>query len=205
MRSVVVLILVCIGCGSCTSLTGQGPREAQISSRVCNYDSELDSSSNFVERETSVVIDGDTSDQLLTSLRSLITAGAPNDYGSTNWLVRWDFDWRVASTGCKITSAASVAEIDYRFPVWPQQLSVNNRSLVERWTLYSDDLRARHCRYGEFGIQAAVAVEQALVSIAPRKSCSRLEADANELARSIVGRYQLLERNFKAQAIVNQL
>lgn len=190
---------------SCAPITDVVRPAAQQSARVCSYGANLDSGPNFTERETSIVVEGATPETLLRSLSSMKPKNTPNDFGSSSWSVRWDFDWRVSSTGCKVTSAIANATINYRFPVWPQQLNVSDRSLVDRWTIYSDELRVRHCRYGEFGIQAAIEVEQALKAISPRRSCQRLETDANELARDIVGRHQLLEQKFRAQSVVEPL
>lgn len=197
---------LCIGfLNSCAPLANVVRPAPQETERVCSYKLNLDSSSNFSEKETSLVVEGNTQESLLRSLTALKVNDVPNDFASTRWLVRWDFAWRVASTGCKITSAVAMTEVNYRFPVWPQQLNITDRSLVDRWTNYSDELRARHCRYGEFGIQAAIEVEQALMAISPRRSCQRLETDANQLAHDIVGRYQKLEQKFRAQAAIKSL
>ncbi len=202
---IALLALFIVLLGSCAPLPALVPPSAQQADRVCRYAPGLDTSSNFSELESSLIVNGTTLDALRRSLASIKPEGAPNEFASTRWSVRWDFNWRPGSTGCKVTSAVAMAEIDYRFPVWPQQLNISDRSLVSRWGKFSDEFRARHCRYGEFSIQAAQEVEQALKTISPRTSCQRLQADANELAGDIVGRYQKLDQQLRAQATISPL
>lgn len=172
---------------------------------ICNYAPGLEDRRYFSEKETNLVIEGTTLESLRQSLSVVKPGGSSNDFATTRWTVQWEFDWRAASAGCRVTSVVATAAIDYQFPVWPQQITSVNENLINQWNGFTDDLRARHCSYGEFGIQAAIEVEQALKTMAARKSCQQLEADANDLARVIVERYEVRESKFRRQTPVDSL
>lgn len=172
---------------------------------ICNYAPGLEDRRYYSEKETNVVIEGESIEGLRQALKVVKPGGETADFARTVWTVNWEFDWRASSTGCQITSAVAATEIDYQFPVWPQQITSVNESLINQWNGFTDNLRARHCGYGEFGIQAAIEVEQALKTMASRKSCQQLEIDANDLARIIVERYETREKKFRQQTPVETL
>ena len=166
---------------------------------ICSYAPGLEDRRYYSEKENNFVVEGDSIESLRQAMGVVMPVGYTGDFASSRWTVNWEFDWRAASSGCRVTSAVATTEISYQFPVWPQQITSANKGLIDQWNRFTQNLRARHCSYGEFGIQAAIEVKQALTTMAPRKSCQQVEMDANELARVIVERHETRERKFRQQ------
>ena len=168
---------------------------------VCNHQftpAQLASRPNFIETENNAIITGNTTRELFTSLASV----TPNrGIGATVWNLKWQFDSRSSSRGCKIADVGTQVAITYELPLWPERVAATNRQIVDQWNQYSDALRVHHCLHGKTGIDASIEVKESLRRMAPRNSCDQLKADADELARSIVGKYKAVESQFSPPAM----
>jgi len=168
---------------------------------VCGHDftpDQLVSQPNFTEAEDSSIISGNTAEELI---ESLLSATPNRGVGSTVWNLKWRFDSRNSINGCQIHNVATEVDINYQLPLWTERFSASNAQVVGQWTEYSDALRAHHCMHGKTGIDASIEVKESLVRMAPRNSCEQLKVDADELARSIVGKYKDVESRFTAPVL----
>ncbi len=153
---------------------------------------------NFTESETSHMIYGDNGRQLLGSLAIAASKGRSAE---TRWDLMWQFDTKRRFNTCSIVNAVTEVAISYHLPLWPEQVTTENRELSAQWDRYNDALRAHHCKHGKTGIDAAIALKGVLLGMEPRDSCEQLEADADVLARSLVGKYNELEARYRPPVV----
>jgi len=200
-RTLCAFVMLLVGCAPIETqvtepLINRNPTASTSVSTVCNHQftpAQLASVPSFIEAENNVIITGSTRQELFASLINV----APNrGVGTTVWNLKWQFDSRSSSRGCNIQDVLTQVEIDYQLPLWPERLTATNRQVVEGWNQYSDALRAHHCLHGKTGIDASIEVKESLRRMAPRSTCDQLKADADELARSIVGKYKEVESQF---------
>lgn len=188
------------GVSACAVPVEQNPAVAKqgvaVPNTVCNHEFSLQQLSlrpQFVEKETNSIVSGNTSRELLTSLRNAVPYGG---IGNTQWNINWMFDTRRGALGCSIRNVRTNVQVDYHLPLWPGQLYTRNRTLTDQWNQYSDSLRAHHCKHGKAGIDAALDVKSSLQSLAPQGNCTDLENSADALARSVIGKYKKMEAEF---------
>ena len=184
---------------------GVPPSAALSGNVICNHDfsNHAESSvADFTEEESNTTIQGSNASELL---RSLSATAANKGTGAAKWNIKWSFDSQTGSRGCVTSNVESRATVNYQLPLWPDQLLSSDRRLAEQWTLYSDELRVHHCAHGKVGIDASVELAEGLKRMAPRKTCEQLKADADELAREIIGRYKRLEATFVTPVVTDYI
>ncbi len=172
---------------------------------VCNHqfsDAQLRLKPNFLENEDNVIIAGDSGRELLRSLVASVPNGGT---GYTKWDLKWSFESRRTTKGCGVRGAEAQVLVRYKLPLWPDQLFATDRDLTDQWNRYGDTLRAHHCKHGKTGIDASLEVKEALQAMAPRRDCAQLEADADMLARSIIGRYKQMESGFQPPDVTDYI
>ena len=163
---------------------------------VCDHEfsaGQTDLQPSFIEREFNSIIDGDTTEALLTSLN---TATDFQGKGNSRWMASWSFDASPSALGCAIDNVVTSVEVEYNFPLWPEQLSVTNRNLADQWNQYSDAMRTHHCRHGKAGIDASLEVRARLQQLEGSGSCEALIEQGDALARSIIEEYKQLETGY---------
>ena len=163
---------------------------------VCNHEfsaSQTELQPSFIERETNSIIVGDTTETLLSSLD---TSTDFQGRGNSRWVVKWSFDARRSGIACAVSNVVTSVEVDYNFPLWPEQLSVTDRTLADQWNQYSDAMRAHHCRHGKAGIDASLELKARLQQLQGSGSCDALIEQGDALAKSIINGYKQLETSF---------
>lgn len=189
-----ILAIVATSCS--TQLQRPSVPEPSPFNAVCNHEfsaSQTDLQPSFTERESNSIIDGDTTETLLSSLS---TATDFQGKGNSRWMASWSFDARPSALGCAIDNVVTSVEVEYNFPLWPEQLSVTNRNLVDQWNQYSDAMRAHHCRHGKAGIDASLEVRARLQQLEGSGSCEALIQQGDALAISIIDEYKQLEKGY---------
>jgi len=187
--------------GSTIDVSGED--RASRNNTVCNHqftNDQIRSNPNFSETEDNTIITGRVGSELL---RSLINTVPGRGVGNTKWDLKWSIDSLSGLKGCSVGRAETQVVVKYQLPLWPDQLFATNRDLTDKWSQYSDALRNHHCMHGKTGIDASIEVKESLKRMAPRRTCTQLEADADALARSIIGKYKELESGFTAPLVTD--
>lgn len=192
------------GCGtSATSAIDELP--VATPDTICDHrftTAQLSLNPLFSEMETNSIVSGTSAAELMASLsRSIPYRGT----GNTRWNISWVFDTQPGLTGCSLENVETNVQIDYHLPLWPGRLTASNKTLIDQWNSYSDSLRAHHCEHGKTGIDAALEVKAGLQQLPPQRSCSGLQADADTLARSLIGKYKAIEAGFTPPRVTDFL
>lgn len=112
-------------------------------------------------------------------------------YWSLKWRFRYDDDLR----GCKITAASTVLVVKYTLPRW---VDVEVASLEVRtlWEQYYTALIEHEHGHRDWGVHAAIDIEQSLLAMPYDRDCLSLRRDAHSLASRVLARYLRLEKGY---------
>lgn len=113
----------------------------------------------------------------------------------TKWHVSWKFWWQKTNKTCMIKKVKTKVEIK---SIFPKLLSTSgmNDALICKWKSYKKQLMRHEDSHKDFGINAAIDIEDAIINLSSSFSCNKLEAEANELGHNIIERYRQLEINY---------
>jgi predicted secreted Zn-dependent protease len=138
------------------------------------------------------------------SIRSYMKDHSPCRQGkevfdaSTTWYVEWFFKWQYANGMYHITEANSNVEIKYIMPQWPDKEKAHT-SIQEKWECYFKALSEHEFGHRNIAIEAAKAVNLAIIDIPPGSTSQSLEISANAAANRVLERYRTQEREYDRQ------
>ena len=138
-----------------------------------------------VRRETFAVT-GST----LGHLRRAVAMLAPRRAGAahaayTAWEVRWSYSPAIGEHGCRAADVRVDVDVVCTFPRWRPPSSAAG-AVVDRWTAYLEALEVHEQGHVNLAVQAAVAVHEALQTLAVHPSASALQRAAEEVARGVL-------------------
>jgi len=123
--------------------------------------------------------------------------GRPFD-AYTQWDVDWQLGWVFDADGtCRITAVATTVRIRQTLPHLDQADDLPP-PLADRWERYMRALVKHENGHASLGIDAAREIERQLSQLGDRRSCDRLESEANAVAREILARYAILDAQYDA-------
>ena len=123
--------------------------------------------------------------------------GIPYD-AYTKWQVDWRYRWWETPDSCRITSASTRVRITYTLPSW-QNYDDAEAALKSRWDRYYKALYEHEKGHRDLGVRAAQEIENAILNVEPRETCSELSKDADAAAQAVLDRYIQLEKQYDRQ------
>ena len=116
----------------------------------------------------------------------------------TGWDVKWNYRYRITDTDCSISAVTTTLYVEFRLPRWVNYDS-GPSALMKKWDAYIQSLRRHENGHKDFGIQAAIEIEQSIAELDPAVTCDALAKTANELGRRILSEYAAKERAYDAR------
>lgn len=143
------------------------------------------------------MIGGKTIDAIKTDIRKKtpVKHNGKLHVAYTKWNVNWQFWWLESTGACKITRVATTLDVAYTLPKLEHQAAMP-AALLARWENYYSALFDHELGHKDLGLKAATEIEQAIANMEQRTSCSQLERDANELAKTVINKYSRLEKDY---------
>ncbi|VVC76617.1 hypothetical protein AQUSIP_19400 [Aquicella siphonis] len=138
--------------------------------------------------------------RLASELRAQMNAFGPMESGRhfdayTHWNVKWHFRYQEENRICRITQVTVSADIQSAFPQWADY-SLADKVLQNQWNQYTQRLRMHEKNHSANGADAAVEVENKLISLPPLRDCQQLETLANNQAQQILSKYNARDRQY---------
>jgi predicted secreted Zn-dependent protease len=106
----------------------------------------------------------------------------------TAWQVNWNFYWNDNRSSCTLTKVNTKVAVKFTLPKLATD-SLADQNAKQRWNSYYSALIAHENGHRDFGVNAATAIEQALLSMGSRDNCKVLEKEANNLAYRVLDKY----------------
>jgi predicted secreted Zn-dependent protease len=143
------------------------------------------------------MISGKTIDAIKTDIRNKtpVKHNGKLHVAYTKWNVNWRFWWLELPDACEITRVATTLDVAYTLPKLEHQAALPAK-LLARWESYFSALLDHEQGHKDLGMKAATEIEQTISNMEPRTSCSQLERDANELAKTVISKYSRLEKEY---------
>ena len=134
------------------------------------------------------------------AVRQSINAARPSSgYDAyTAWHVTWNYQTSLktgATTTCSIKSATATVDVTMTLPQWVNENSASPQ-LRNHWNRYYSALVSHENGHAQFGLQAAQAMEQALLNLGSRKNCGLIQQDADQIWNKIYRQYANLNNQF---------
>ncbi len=111
----------------------------------------------------------------------------------TSWSVRWSFRWRGTKTICKISEVKVQVTIEQILPKLMNSTGLTE-SVRKKWKKYKTALLQHEQEHKDMAIKAAAEIESQINRLPAATDCGQLERDANRLGRSILKKYQIMEK-----------
>ncbi|MGD0272231.1 MAG: DUF922 domain-containing Zn-dependent protease [Gaiellaceae bacterium] len=140
-----------------------------------------------------------------SDLRSQMNRRGPLDYFTgkrydafANWTFSWWYHDRVRAGKCRITSAKVLVELKYTYPRWAPPRSASAQ-LQRKWQRYLKALHKHENGHGAIAAEMGRKMLQSIRSLAPRSSCRRLEAAADQVGADGVEQANKVEAAYDAR------
>lgn len=127
---------------------------------------------------------------------SPIRKGGEIFHGFTHWQVKWRFNWQTGQDGrCRVTQVNTdvVTEITL-----PEALEMPPDAAT-RFASFLKALRAHELGHRQVGLEAAQAIDQALLNMPAQDNCRILEHSANQLGHQIIARHQAKDVDYDSR------
>lgn len=164
----------------CQLLPAQARAEPEISITTINY-----------------TIEGNSADAIMADIRQKtpVQHNGKRHTARTDWHVSWQFWMNNSGNSCEISKVATRLEVVYTLP----RLKISSsmpEDLVARWETFNKALFSHEEGHKDMGVRAAVEIENRITGLGARNSCSRLEGDANRMARDVIEQYVRMEKEY---------
>lgn len=113
----------------------------------------------------------------------------------TRWNASWRLWWRDDGDSCAISKVRTKLDVTYTLPRLTQTSSVP-ASVTAHWDKYYAALFEHELGHKHLGVEAANAIENQISGMGPRETCEQLEKDANNIGKSVIDQYSLLEKHY---------
>lgn len=138
-------------------------------------------------------VDGITENEIRNNLniKKPINESGKSYDGYTEWFVNWNFWWNESNGTCEISKVKTKVNIKIILPKLKNRARTN--SLTKKWKRYERALIAHENGHKSHGIKAANEIEKNIMNMKKRKTCKKLETEANRIAEDIVKKYQNID------------
>ena len=142
-------------------------------------------------------IEGDSADDILADIhrKTPVKYKGKRHTARTDWHVSWQFWWKGNGNSCEMTKVTTRLEVVYTLP----RLKISSsmpEALLARWETFNTALFSHEKGHKDLGARAAVEIEDRITGMGARDSCSRLEGDANRIARDVIEKYARMEEEY---------
>lgn len=139
------------------------------------------------EQDTFYDVHGATEMELRVQMRNFgISAKDGKSYDAhASCPVRWHFTYNRSGGLCSMTGVKTTVHCTYKYPRWVERPHVGPR-LRQKWDEFISLLRGHEHGHRDISIEAANAIEQAILSMGPRSNCDELSKEANALGHRIL-------------------
>jgi predicted secreted Zn-dependent protease len=142
-------------------------------------------------------IEGNSADAILADLhrKTPVKHNGKRHSARTDWHVSWRFWMSNSRNSCEIDKVTTRLEVVYTLP----RLKISSsmpEDLVARWEAFNSALFSHEQGHKDMGVRAAVEIENSISGMGARDSCSRLEGDANRMARDVIDKYVRMEKEY---------
>jgi predicted secreted Zn-dependent protease len=116
-------------------------------------------------------------------------------FGDTVWRITWRFRWHYDADGsCRITESKT----DVTGTITLPRLVNGTTSQVKEMDVFLAALRTHELGHFNIGIDAAGAIDRAILSLPTMRSCELLDSEANRVAKQILEEKRLTEKRYDA-------
>ncbi len=143
------------------------------------------------------LVSGKTTDQI----RSSINRNTPvHENGTiydarTDWFVEWNFLWNQSNASCTITKIRTEVNIQFILPKL-QTLGTLPKNLRRKWETYMQALLRHEDGHMNIGIRAANEIERKILNMTSRRTCNKLEIDANHIGNELLKKFRAIEKEY---------
>lgn len=140
---------------------------------------------------------GNTVEQIAQSLyqKTPVIYQGQKFHAYTRWNVQWQFRWQPSTQGCSIVSPQTTVDIQYTLPRLTNEASLRP-AVRDRWQRYYAALVRHENGHRDFGLAAGREIYRRLLMMGSRRTCQRLEQEANQLANQTIAQYAAREREY---------
>jgi predicted secreted Zn-dependent protease len=142
-------------------------------------------------------IEGNSADAILADIhrKTPVKHNGKQHSARTDWHVSWQFWWYGNGNSCEISKVTTRLDVVYTLP----RLKISSsmpEELLARWETFDTALFSHEQGHKDLGVRAANEIENRITAMGARDSCSRLEGDANRIARDVIEEYGRLEKEY---------
>lgn len=98
-------------------------------------------------------------------------------HGHTAYQIKWQFEWKKHTNGCKLSDIKVDVNLVYTMP----KLESSAKDIQEVWSNWYPNLERHEKEHGQLAIDMAKKIDNALKSLGSFANCSELEKAANAI------------------------
>ncbi len=131
--------------------------------------------------------------QSMNTQRSTAVKGGYDAYVS--WFLTWRFRYDDDLKGCKINAVSTKLKVKYILPRWVDSERSSSKTNAH-WQKYYAALLEHEQGHRDWGVNAAIAIEQRLLAMPYASNCLSLRRDAQSLAVRVLADYLRREKRY---------
>ncbi len=138
-------------------------------------------------------IEGSTHEELREEMNRKGMSGKDGEihYAYTTWNIHWNYQ-PLFDGVCSPVSVTVSVWITYNMPKW-RNFSSGEESLRQEWARYLEALQSHEDGHRRIGMDAALAIEQAISTIGQFRDCDELQKAVNEVGQRVLENYRQVE------------
>ena len=113
----------------------------------------------------------------------------------TKWFVKWNYWWDQSKNSCEITKVKTNINIQFTLP----KLKITSalpKPLKRKWENYMKALSRHEDGHKQISLRAANEIERKILNMSPRRTCKKLEIDANNIGNKILKKFIRIEKEY---------
>jgi predicted secreted Zn-dependent protease len=143
------------------------------------------------------MVEGNTAENIQADInrKSPVQNNGRRHAAHTRWHVSWKFWWTDNGSSCEISKVTTRLDVVYTLPRLNKS-SAMPEPVLARWDKFNTALFSHEQGHKQLGVMAAKEIEDNILSIGPGNNCTVLELDANTIARKVIEKYSLIEKEY---------
>ncbi len=113
----------------------------------------------------------------------------------TDWLVKWSYLWDQSDGLCAITKVETEVNIQFILPKLKTSTALP-KVLSKKWEVYMKALLRHEDGHKSIGVRAANEIERNILNMGSRRTCKKLETDANHIGDKLLNKFRAIEKEY---------
>ncbi len=113
----------------------------------------------------------------------------------TEWFVEWNYWWDQSNDSCTIKKVETKVDVQFILPKLKTSGTLP-KVLRQKWETYMKALLRHEDGHKNISVRAANEIESNILNMTSRRTCRKLEIDANHIGNELLKKYRVIEKEY---------